>query len=393
MEPAKLREIVSAVKADPRGIDGEAVAAGVSIDTRTLLPGDVFFALSGNRADGSRYVAEAFRRGAAAAVVDAGADLSGQDLPAARVLRVADAARALWDWADRYRSGFDLPVVAVTGSCGKTTTRELLHAILSPGLGEGHRSRASHNNAIGVPLTLLGIGRRHAFAVAELGANHLGEIRPLARLVRPRVGVITNVRSVHLEGFGDLFGVARTKGELFEELPRDGVAVFNPAELGLSLIARRCALASVTFGARPGVHVRLESAEEGPGGIAARINGVRFEVPLMSRRLAWNVCAAAAAGLAFGIDLPRASEALRGFEAPSDRLSRRVLGGLLMLYDAYNANLSSMRAALEAVRAQAQGRRKVLVLGDMLELGNASRGVHEALGRAAAGVEPDLTVS
>ena len=227
----------------------------------------------------------------------------------------------------------------------------------------------------------------------ELGASHPGEIRPLAKLARPRVGVITNVRSVHLEGFGDLFGVARTKGELFEELPPDGVAVFNPAELGMSQIARRCGRASITFGARPGVHVRLESVEERAEGIAATINGVRFEVPLMSRRLAWNVCAGAAVGLAFGIDLPRAAEALRRFEAPSDRLSRRILGGLVMLYDAYNANPTSMRAALDAVRTQPAARRRVLVLGDMLELGPVSKRAHEDLGRAVAQAAPDLTVS
>ncbi|MHC4598190.1 MAG: UDP-N-acetylmuramoyl-tripeptide--D-alanyl-D-alanine ligase [Planctomycetota bacterium] len=392
MDPTPLAEIVRAVGASFEGRGPGPPVTGASIDSRHVKAGDLFFALPGSRTDGSRFVTDAFRRGASGAVVAREAKRVGSRGPRDRILRVDRPARALWDLAAFHRRNLDLPVVAVTGSCGKTTTREILHALLAAALGTGVRSRKSFNNALGVPLTLLEVDRRHAFVVVEMGANHPGEIRDLAALARPRIGLITNVRKAHLEGFSDLFGVARAKGELFEELgPRD-LAVYNPAELGLNAIARRERLATLTFGAGSRCAVRIESAAETPEGLSVRINGVGFLVPLVGVRMAWNVAAAAAVGLALGVSLEQGSEALRRFRAPPGRLTSRRFAGLTLIDDAYNANPASMRAALEALRARTRAKRRVLVLGDMLELGKASLRCHMELGRQAAAVGPDLTI-
>jgi UDP-N-acetylmuramoyl-tripeptide--D-alanyl-D-alanine ligase len=392
MESIPLARIARAFGASFEGKGPGPAVTGASIDSRQVKRGDLFFALPGNRTDGTRFVSDALRSGASGAVVAREATLEGRSGPRERILRVDHPARALWELAALHRKTLDLPVVAVTGSCGKTTTRELLHALLAPTLGSGVRSKKSFNNALGVPLTLLEVARRHAFAVVEMGANHPGEIRDLADLARPHVGVITNVRSAHLEGFTDLYGVARAKGELFESLGPRGLAVYNPAELGLDALVRRERLASLTFGAGPRCAVRIESAVETAEGLSVRINGVPFRLPLVGIRMAWNVAAAAAVGVALGVSLEEASEALRRFQGVPGRLSSRRLEGLTLIDDAYNANPASMRAALETLRARATAKRRVLVLGDMLELGKASLHCHLELGRQAAAVAPDLTI-
>ncbi|MHC5036657.1 MAG: UDP-N-acetylmuramoyl-tripeptide--D-alanyl-D-alanine ligase [Planctomycetota bacterium] len=388
-----LGEIAAAVRGRTEGEGSGIRVSGAAIDSRRVKSGDLFFALPGTRTDGSRFVQDALDRGAAAAVVTFAANLDGQSVPPDRILRVADPARALWDLALWVRKSLNLPVVGITGSCGKTTTRELIHALLTAHLGPGHRSHASYNNHLGVPLTLLEIEKRHAFAVVEIGANRSGEIRALARLARPSVGVITNIRSAHLEGFRDLFGVAREKGELFKALPPHGLAVFNPAELGLATIVRRAGTACLTFGAGPKCTVRLERAEETPEGLSLRINGVEVRMALQGVRLAWNVLAALAVGVAFGIDPAEGAKALRDFRAPEGRLTQKRFSGVTILDDAYNANPASMKAALEAIRSRPAGNRRILILGDMLELGKSALPAHVDLGRHMAAVEPDLTIS
>jgi UDP-N-acetylmuramoyl-tripeptide--D-alanyl-D-alanine ligase len=393
MEPMELFDVAQAIRGMLEGGERGARAQGASIDSRLVKPGDIFFALSGTRTDGSRFVGEAFRRGASAAVVAHGADLDGQYVPRSRVVRTADPVKALWDLAVYHRKRLQVPVVAVTGSCGKTTTRELIHKLLSAHLGPGIRSRANFNNHLGVPLTLLEVQNDHAFAVVEMGSNRPGEIESLARLARPRVGVVTNVRSAHLEGFGDLYGVAREKGSLLEAVAPQGVGVYNPGELGLSTIAMRSRVAALTFGASPRCSLCIESAHDTDRGLRARINGVDFLVPLNGARLAWNVAAAVAVGTAFGMSLAKASTILLDFAPPEGRLHRESCGGITLIDDAYNANPASMKAALEIVGAARDARRRVLVLGDMLELGKASLRAHTELGRDAACVKPDLTVS
>ncbi len=393
MEPTELTEIARIVGGRLEGEDAGVRATGAKIDSRAVEPGDLFFALPGKHAHGADFAGAAVRNGAAAVVAAHDDGLALRDLPDARRLRVADPAAALQDLARAYRRTLAMPVVAVTGSCGKTSTREMIHAVLTAHLGPGIRSRASYNNHLGVPLTLLEAERRHAFAVVEMGANGPGEIRALSRLAAPRVGVITNVRKAHLEGFQDLFGVARAKGEIFEELPPDGLAVFNPAEFGLSTLAVRRETARLTFGAGRGCSARIEAVETAPGGIAVTINGTAFEVPVLGKRLAWNVAAAAAVGIAFGMDLPEAAEALRDFRSLPGRLHRTQAGPVTLIDDAYNANPASMKAALDALPATGIAGRRVLVLGDMLELGRSSLSCHMELGREASKTGADLVVT
>lgn len=358
-------------------------ANGVSIDTRTLNPGDLFVALLGEGRDGHAFVADALAKGAAGAMVHA--DVS----PAAPTLRVDDTLSALARLGGFARARFAGRLIGVTGSVGKTTTKEMLRAALSA-FGPTHAAAASYNNHWGLPLTLALIPRDAQFCIAELGMNHAGEIEPLARLARPHVAVITAIAKAHIGHLGSIEAIAIEKATIARGLEPNGVAVFPADSPQLSLLRAAASGATVmTFGSDASADVRLLDAAADAGGSLIDVSilgrAVRLRLNAPGRHMALNATAALAVVAALGLDPARAIAALEAFAPLAGRGSRRELaiagGTILLLDESYNGNGASMRAALDVLRLQPD-RRRVAVLGDMLELGDEGPAEHAGLAEA-----------
>jgi UDP-N-acetylmuramoyl-tripeptide--D-alanyl-D-alanine ligase len=363
---------------------------GVSIDTRTLRPGDLFFAIKGDRTDGHDYVDQAFAAGAHAAVVDeAHADAMVGKGP---LLIVEDVLGAMADLGRAARARTQARVVAVTGSVGKTSTKEALRLALTPS-GSVHASAASYNNHWGVPLTLSRMPKATAFAVAEIGMNHAGEITPLTAMVRPHVAIVTTVAPVHLEFFPSVEAIADAKAEIFSGLEPGGVAIINrdsPHYERLDAAARQSPAGHIaTFGAHEDASARLIAFTPAPTHslIRARIAGrdISFRLGAPGRHLAENALAVLLAAHALGADLDVAAATLAFFQAQQGRGQRSLVetadGPFTLIDESYNANPASMRAALALAGTlePAPGGRRIAVLGDMLELGTTSGALHADL--------------
>lgn len=384
------------VRCTPGTIVGNDCAFNsVSTDSRTLQPGALFVALSGPSFDGHDFVAAAAERGAAAAIVE-------RPL-AAQVAQIVtpDPLAALSAFASEWRRQFHIPLIGVTGSNGKTTTKELLGSILSR-QGKTLVTRGNLNNHIGVPLMLLELKAEHRYAVIEMGANHIGEIAHLAGLVEPTVGIVTNAGAAHLEGFGSLAGVAQGKGEMFRALPPEGVAIVNAddtfaAQWRDSSTAERV----LTFGFEQPADfmahkVRTQSSA---GGFRTEFELV---TPYGSRPATLalgglhnlrNALGAAAAACAVGIEIDQIVAGLAAMKSVAGRLELKpALNGAFLVDDSYNANPGSLKAGIDTFRTF--GGVRWLVLGEMRELGASADELHAEVGRYArqAGIERLLAV-
>ncbi|RYH02679.1 UDP-N-acetylmuramoyl-tripeptide--D-alanyl-D-alanine ligase [Salipiger sp. IMCC34102] len=374
---------------------GDWTATGVSIDTRSLQPGDMFVALKAER-DGHDFVAQAFEKGASSALVTHRPEGVAEDAP---LLVVGNVLTGLADLARAARARTAARVVAVTGSVGKTSTKEMLRAALTP-QGLTHVAEASYNNHWGVPLTLARMPRDAAFAVIEIGMNHPGEIAPLARLARPHVAMVTTVAPAHLEAFDDLDGIAREKASIVEGLEPGGIAVLN-ADLSTSQILRQIATDAganlVTFGQDADWRLDDVRITDVATVIAAAHAGTDYLVKLSvpGRHFAANAVAVLAACEALGADAGDAARHLSDWQPPAGRGTRETVTldphnegeSLALIDDAFNANPASMEAALEVLAAsapraggsaEARGRR-IAILGDMLELGPEEVEMHASL--------------
>ena len=339
-------------------------ATGVSIDTRTLQPGDLFVALVGEHGDGHAHVAEALAKGAAGAMVH-------RDLPGPTLL-VRDTLDGLWSLGRYARARFRGKMVAVTGSVGKTTTKEMLRSILQAA-GPTHASPASYNNQWGVPLTLARLPGDAQFCVAEVGTNHPGEIRPLSLLVKPHVAVITAVEAAHIGYFGSLEAIADEKSAIGDGLQPGGVAVLPADSPMLGRLAPRASRID-TFGIAQ--VIAMHPDHDGTD-VEAQIEDreIKFRINAPGAHMVRNALAALTAANALGID---GSAAIAGFRPGAGRGMRRELtGGIRLIDESYNANGASVRAALAVL--QAMPGRRVAVLGDMLELGSKGPAEHAAL--------------
>jgi UDP-N-acetylmuramoyl-tripeptide--D-alanyl-D-alanine ligase len=361
--------------------------SGVSIDSRTLGVGEAFFAIKGHRLDGHDFVREAASRGAACLVVHHVPDPIPAGVP---VVLVEDTTRALGRLAAYHRQRFAIPVVAVTGSNGKTTTKEMIAAVLAT-RWRVLKPEASFNNQWGLPLTLLRLAPEHEALVVELGTNRRGEIAALAALAAPTVGVVTTVAAVHIEFLGSLEGVREEKAALVRALDREGCAVLNADDPRVAGMARDTAARVLTYGRSASAAVRAVEEVEDEAGLRVTIEnlGRRRTVRLAfaGRHNVGNALAAAAAGVALGLDLDEIARGLEAARPLKGRCLWRPAGDVLVLDDAYNANPASVRAALDTAVAHRRGRRLIVVLGDMLELGEAAEAEHREVGRlvAAAG--------
>ena len=365
-------------------LGADATFGRVSIDTRELDPGALFVAIPGERFDGNDFVPGAHARGAAGAVVS-----RPSDVPLPQV-RVRDTRGALSGMARAWRKNFPIPVVAVTGSNGKTTVKGLIAGILGRSR-EVCVTRGNFNNDLGVPLTLLELADHHEILVVELGANHAGEIAALSQLASPTAAVITNAGAAHLEGFGSIDGVARAKGELLDHLPAAGTAILNADDPHCSEWRRRSSARSVlTFGFDRSADctVRGDVAQVGEGSACtlALPDGTEFRLtlPLRGRHNVMNALAAAAAAFAVGARADDIHAGLSGARPVGGRLDRmRGVGGAAIIDDTYNANPTSTRAALDYLRCC--GGRRMFVLGDMGELGADAVELHRQVGEYARG--------
>lgn len=378
--------------------DGPGELRRVSTDSRSVRPGDVFFALKGDNFDGHKFVGEAFQKGAAAAVVEYA---SGFAPPRGRsVILVPSTLWALGDLASAWRMSFpSLKLAAITGSNGKTTTKEMSAAIVSLKFNT-HKNTGNFNNLIGLPLTLLELNNSYERAVVELGMNDFGEIKRLAEISRPDVGTITNIGRAHLEKLGGLNGVARAKGELVERFGPDNVFVVNLDDPRVEEIASRTDSKKLTYGIK-NEKASLRAKDITQDGTA----GIRFVMSLMGKDMpvringiglhnVMNALCAAGIGYSLGCGPDEIKAGLEGFKPGKMRLEvLRSPAGFGIINDTYNANPDSIRSAVNELVTLAGAGRSIAVIGDMLELGEASRSEHRALGEYISQAGVDLLVA
>ncbi len=362
---------------------GDWQVGGVSIDTRTLQPGDLFVALQAAR-DGHDFVAQALAQGAGAALVSRIPDGVAPDAP---LLIVPDVLQALEALGRAGRARMTGKVIAITGSVGKTSTKEMARIALT-GQGRVHAAEASYNNHWGVPLTLARMPADTDFAVIEIGMNHPGEIAPLARLARPHVALITTVAPAHLEAFGAIEGIAREKGAIFQGLEPAGTAIL-PEDLPITQILRDCADDAGAIVVGFGAHGMARLVKAAPAGDSTRIHAnilgqnIDYELKTSGIHFAMNSVAMLAAVHAAGGDLLRSADAVQAWQPPKGRGAVEDLAGLRLIDDAYNSNPISLAAGLATLAALTGGRR-VAILGDMLELGADEIAMHRDMAHDAA---------
>ncbi len=388
-----VAEIIAATGgslAAPAGMPAPTEVTSVVTDSRVASPGCLFVALKGPRTDGHAHVGDAEARGAALSLVS--------DPVAARgpAVVVQDTLRALGAVAGLHRRAMPATVVGITGSVGKTTTVGLCAQVLS-GRYSVHRSAESWNAELGVALSLLGLDRGHQVAVIEMAMRGPGQIRELVELALPRLGVVTNIGDSHLELLGSREGIADAKAELLEGLPRDGVAIVNADDPFCGRLLRRVVCEILMFGLSGEADVWADRLEQAGGGWEFRLRRGEASrpaaLPLPGLHQVRNALAAAAVGLAMGLDLDEVAAGLSGARPGKMRQELLRERDLLIIDDSYNASPQSMEAAFEVVSQVGGTRRRVLALGDMLELGPGSPEFHREVGRRAAELSPSYLLA
>ena len=387
METRSLKFIAEACAAELRRGSGDTLVRRVCIDSRQAQSGDLFFAIKGERFDGHDFLDEAARKGVAAVVVEG--KKAPARLPECGVLVVDNARAALGKLAATYRLDLDLPIVAVGGSNGKTTVKELIASVLRQKM-TALWNEASFNNDIGVPLTLLRLEKSHQAAVLETGTNHPGELAPLVKMIQPKYGVITNIGREHLEFFGDIAGVAQEEGRLAELLPADGTLFVDGDNEWTEQIVKRTRARIVRVGFGDKNDWRARSIRLDKNGVTFRVDAPKAEfdgeyrINLLGRHQVTNALFAVAVSGELGLGRPAVRDGLAECKPPRMRLQFWEAGGVRVLDDSYNANADSAIAALETLRDLPLQGRRVAVLGEMAELGAHSEAAHAEVGRRAA---------
>ncbi|WP_425060771.1 UDP-N-acetylmuramoyl-tripeptide--D-alanyl-D-alanine ligase [Sporomusa carbonis] len=390
-----LTETLKATGGRVVGTAGSKLFRGISTDTRTVEPGNLFIALVGERFDGHDFTMQAAEKGAAGVVVSRPVCVPEQ----VAVIEVGNTLGALQALARFHRMRYHIPVIAVTGSNGKTTTKDMLAAVLSSRF-KVLKTEANFNNEIGLPLTLLKLEPGHEVAVVEMGMRARGEIRELAEIALPTVGVVTNVGETHIEILGSIANIAVAKSELVEAIGQDGLVVLNADDPNVRAMQSKTQGRVVLYGLEPGAFVRAENiSTETEGELTTQFDchSPRGSFPVILHAVGihnvYNALAAIAVGWELGLKPSQIKEGISRFVPGAMRLEVKKYGEYTVINDVYNASPLSMAAALNTLAEIAKGR-KVAVLGDMLELGEAALEAHRRIGRQVAeqGVEIILTV-
>jgi len=396
-----LSRIAEITGAQADKFDPNAIAIGYSIDSRTIRPGELFFAVKGEKMDGHDFVAQAIEKGAVGAVVgrerfssaEWRARMTAAQQP--KLLVVEDTLEALQLIAKSVRNLWARPLIGVTGSAGKTTTKEAIAHLLATRF-HVHKSEGNFNNHFGLPLMLLKLESEHDIAVVELGMSHLGEITALAQIAQPNTGVVTNVAPVHLEFISSIAEIARAKYELVESLPVDGTAVLNGDDEYVSQFGREFKGKVLTYGFAPTCTVRAdkwESAGEA-GSLFDVVVGDRRErvtLPLVGKHNAYNALAAIAVGLEHGVALAESSAAVARL-SPADKRGQVVrLGNITVINDCYNSNPKALAAMVDAL-GEMPAKRRIVVAGEMLELGPKGEELHRNSGEYIATKKVDVLI-
>jgi UDP-N-acetylmuramoyl-tripeptide--D-alanyl-D-alanine ligase len=366
-------------------VETNALVTGWSVDSRTLRPGDLYFALRGPNHDGHAYVAEVLAKGAVGAVVDRDAEGLA---PAA--LKVGDSLIALQTLASSARREWGGEVIGVTGSAGKTTTKDVIAEMLSESFKTA-KTEGNLNNHVGLPLSLLRMDDQARVAVLEMGMNHAGEIRALAEIAKPNVGVVTNIGWAHIESFNSMDGIAAAKRELIQALPSNGTAVLNADDARVASFAGSHNGRVVTYGESEKAAVRAEDVKFSENGLSFRVGENRFESPLTGRHSVSNLLAGIAVAGIYGITPDRLTDRVRNIQPGKMRGERLQHRGILVFNDCYNSNPDAARAMLAVLR-DTPARRRIAVLGEMLELGRWAEPLHRDVGNYAAECGIDVLV-
>jgi UDP-N-acetylmuramoyl-tripeptide--D-alanyl-D-alanine ligase len=372
-------------------VESNAVVTGWSVDSRTVEPGDLFFALRGPNHDGNEYVETAFEKGAIAAVAPSAlpSAFPSRDRKGA-VLHVPDTQRALEQlaaWAHEHWAG---DVVGVTGSAGKTSTKDVIARMLESELPVGGTT-GNFNNQVGLPLSILRLPDDARVAVLEIGMNHAGEIRALSGIARPRIGVVTNVGYAHIEFFDSIEDIALAKRELIECLPADGIAILNADDPHVRKFGEVHAGPVMRFGFSDHADIRAQDVEYRADGTRFRVRGTTFDTPLQGRHAVLNVLAGLAVAQVYGIAPERLVDVVARLTPGKMRGERLVHDGITIFNDCYNSNPDAVRAMLDVLR-DTPAERRIGVLGEMLELGRWSESLHRDIGIYAVEVGVNVLV-
>ena len=386
MDAVTLGELAQVIGADCGEVNPLQTFRSVCTDSRTLQQGDVFWALSGPNFDGHDFINGAIDSGATAVVC------SREGTGQSTALQVESVRQALWDFATWYRGTLQGTVIGLTGSVGKTTTRQLIHDVLNSRY-TASQSPANFNNHFGVPLSILAADSGDDFVVLELGASAIGEIAELATLAAPEIGVITNIADAHLHGFGSIDGVQRAKGELLEALPDIGVAWLNGDDPRVREIAPRAACEVRFFGESEQADLRASGVLAMESELRFQLDGDQYSLDVPGRHYLTSALAAIAVARESGMLPSEIQDGFRAFEPVTGRCSILQLGEATLIDDTYNASPLSVAAAVRSLANHKRHGQRVLVLGDMAELGEDAAGIHQSTGVACGQAGIDLILA
>lgn len=391
-----MADVMKATNAVIRKTLSASVFGGVTTDTRKIEEGMLFVALKGERFDGHDFIAQAAQKGALGAIVSKDYDVSKLDGIDIDVFAVDDTLTAYQQLAAFWRAKFNIPVIAITGSNGKTTTKDLTAAVLS-GKWNVLKTQANFNNEIGLPMTLLQLNKTHQAAVVEIGMRGLGQITAMAKIAKPTIGVITNVGETHMELLGSMENIAKAKSEMAQAISINGKVILNADDPFVSKMNAVTKAHVVYFGVEHAADVKAFDVKAVQGGkmefdAVVGDKQAHFVLNMLGLHNVYNCLAAIAAGYACGLTVEEMQRGLAGFTPTAMRFEYKKIGDFAVINDAYNASPASTEAALKNLAQVAKGR-KILVMGDMFELGSAEQRAHADVGRQAAENGVDIVIT